>query len=160
MLTAAFLLPCLQAVAQDGLNIGAVFDEYGMKKGSVLIELGKDVLGKHTKIDLYKSLVAAPDSLMLKKTGDAVLYDFAGNVRNENCAVIKESMRDGKLLEAVYCLGESKESSGYRYILFSGRSRKMTLIYIVGKFPPRQLENELSTLKNLFIKVNNQKIKL
>jgi hypothetical protein len=36
----------------------------------------------------------------------------------------------------------------------------MTLIYIRGAFPPSRLEKELDGLKDLFIEVNNKRLKL
>jgi hypothetical protein len=63
-----------------------------------------------------------------------------------------------------YCCLKKKNNSSdqdYEYILFTNnKSKKMTLIYIKGNFPPDQLGKELLELKDLFIKVNNKKIKL
>jgi hypothetical protein len=66
-----------------------------------------------------------------------------------------ESRKDGKVEAASYVLGKENNRQEYEYILFSIRSMKMTLIYIRGRFPPKQLEPELNKLKDLFIKVNN-----
>jgi hypothetical protein len=71
-----------------------------------------------------------------------------------------ESRKNGEIETGYYCLKKKEDSPDCEYILFTRKSRKMTLIYIKGHFPPAQLEKELDKLKNLFLKVNNKRIKL
>ncbi|MCL1937637.1 MAG: hypothetical protein FWF52_04485 [Candidatus Azobacteroides sp.] len=71
-----------------------------------------------------------------------------------------ESKKDGKIETGYYCIEKKDDSPFFQYILFSQKNRKMTLIYLRGDFPPSQLEEELHKLKDLFIKVNNKRIKL
>jgi hypothetical protein len=160
ILLLAFILPGLLAQAQDGLNIEKIFKDYGKREGSALIELAKDVLGDNTKIDRYKSLIIAPDTVLLKATRKAINADFVKNGHYGNGIVMMESKKDGKIESASYALGKDENSANYEYILFTVKSKKMTLIYIRGNFPPKQLESELDKLKNLFIKANNKQIKL
>jgi thioredoxin reductase len=160
LLLLAFILPGLLAHAQEGLNIEKIFNDYGKQEGSVLIELAKDVLGNHTKISRYRSLIIPSDSVILNTTREAILNDFVKTGHYGNEVVLMESKKDGKVESATYALGNNGNSSAYEYILFTNKSKKMTLIYLKGNFPPKQLESELNKLKDLFIKVNNKRIKL
>jgi hypothetical protein len=158
LLLLAFALPSFAVQAQEGLNIEKIFDDYGKQKGSTLIELAKDVLGNHTKISRYKSLIIPADSSLFNATRLAILDDFVKH--SSNGVVLMESKKDGKVEAATYSLGKIGTSSTYEYILFTHKARKMTLIYIKGNFSPEQLDSELKKLKDLFIKVNNKQIKL
>jgi hypothetical protein len=160
LLLLAFILPGLFVNAQEGLNIEKIFNDYGKQEGSILIELAKDVLGSHTKISRYRSLIIPSDSTILNTTREAIRSDFVKYGQYGNEVILKESKKDGKLESATYAFGHDSSSSTYEYILFSHKSDKMTLIYIKGNFSPEKLESELNKLKNLFIKVNNKRIKL
>jgi hypothetical protein len=155
-----FLLPALLARAQEGLNTEKIFNDYGKQEGSVLIELAKDVLGNHTKINRYKSLIIPADSIKLNAAQEAIKKDLGEREHSGNGLVLMESKKSGKVESATYALGKEEHSSTYEYILFKNKSQKITLIYIRGNFPPNQLEQELDKLKDLFIKVNNKRIKL
>jgi hypothetical protein len=151
----AFLLLYSGVNAQKGLSIESIFQAYGKRDGSVLIELAKDVLGNnHTKINLYKSLIVSSDSAIVNASLKAILSD------RENGSILLESQKNGKIETGYYCLEKKENSPDYEYILFTNKSRKMTLIYLKGNFPPSRLEEELDQLKNLFLKVNNKRIKL
>jgi ribulose kinase len=149
-----FLLACLSLNAQKNLSIDNLFRDYGKQKGSILIELAKDVLGGHTKIVRYRSLITPADSALAGATLNAIREDL------KDGTIMMESVKDGKIETGYYCLKKEDDAQDYEYILFTNKLKKMTLIYIKGHFPPSQLENELDTLKNLFIKVNNKQIKL
>ncbi|MDR0845379.1 MAG: hypothetical protein LBN71_09160 [Tannerella sp.] len=149
-----FSLACIVANAQNGLHIEQIFNEYGKQEGSILIELAKDVLGHHTRINYYKSLIITSDTEIQETIEKAVQADL------EKGNIIVASQTNGKM-ETVYCnLEKCEESTDYEYILFKSKSKKLTLIYLKGNFPPDQLDWELNELKNLFIKVNNKQIKL
>jgi hypothetical protein len=154
MLLTGFLLAYFTASAQKDLNIGAIFDAYGKQEGSILIELGKDVLGNHTQIKRYKSLIVPSDTAMVRAVEEAIANDTKGG------RILMEYRKNGAVEAVSYCLKQDEKTQEYEYILFSNKFRKMTLIYVRGNFPPEQLESELSKLKDLFIKVNNKKIKL
>jgi hypothetical protein len=149
-----FLLAFLTASAQTDLNIETVFKTYGKQEGSVMIELAKDVLGNHTKINRYKSLIVPSDSATLKATEEAIRKDV------KDGKLLMESRKNGQVEAASYCLKKKDKASDYEYILLSNTSKKITLIYVKGNFPPEELERELSQLKRLFIKVNNKRIKI
>ncbi|MDR0559497.1 MAG: hypothetical protein LBG92_04965, partial [Prevotellaceae bacterium] len=77
----------------------------------------------------------------------------------KNGKILMENRKDGKTVTGYYCI-KRQDSKHYEYILFTDKSQKMTLIYIRGNFPPDKLEDELNKLKDLFIEVNNKRIKL
>jgi hypothetical protein len=153
ILSATFLLICAFAGAQNNLNIGTIFQDHGKQKGAIFIELSKDVLSEHTQISRYKSLILPSDTGIVNATINAIQKDL------KNGKILMENKRDGKIETGYYCLKE-QNSTDYEYILFTDKSQKMTLIYLRGAFPPDQLEDELNKLKDLFIKVNNKRIKL
>jgi hypothetical protein len=152
-LPAIFLLSFAVAGAQNDLHIDTVFQNHGKQKGAILIELAKDVLSGRTQINRYKSMILPSDTGMMNVTVNAIRQDL------KNGKVLLENKKDGKIETGYYCL-KRPDSPEYEYILFTHKSRKITLIYLKGKFPPNQLENELNKLKDLFIKVNNKRIKL
>jgi hypothetical protein len=150
ILMAGFSIACLfSGLAQNNLNIGAIFDEYGKSSGSILIELGKYVLGNHTRIRRYKSLVVPADSILLQRTHTAIADDSSDG------QILFESRKNGEVEAAAYCLKKSEKETEYEYVLFALKSKKMTLIYVRGPFLAEQLDGELSKLKRLFIQVNN-----
>ena len=149
-----FLMLCSGIYAQKDLHIENLFQDYGKRDGSTLIELAKDVLGNHTKISRYKSLIIPADTAIVNLTQKAIQADLDGG------SVLVESKKDGKIEAGYYLLKQKKDSSKFEYILFTNKSSKMTLIYVTGDFPPNRLENELGKLKDLFIKVNNKNLKL
>jgi hypothetical protein len=155
LLSAAFLLPYVFAGAQNDLHIDTVFQNHGKQKGAILIELAKDVLSGRTQINRYKSMILPADTGMVNVTVNAIRQDLKGG------EVLLENIKDGQIETGYYCLKRQNFSlEDYEYILFTHKSRKITLIYLKGKFPPSLLENELNKLKDLFIKVNNKRIKL
>ena len=150
-----FALTALAGRAQEGRHAERLFGDYGKREGSVLIELAKDVLGGHTRISRYKSLIAPLNDVVLRETEQAVCEDL-----KDGGAPMMESRKDGKIEKACYHLGKRPDSGLHEYILLSAKSGKMTLIYLKGSFPPDRLEEEIGKLKNLFIKVNGKHIKL
>lgn len=151
-----FLLPSLWSSAQEGLNIEKIFNDYGKQQGSILIELAKDVLGDHTKIEKYKSLIITSSPSITDATLEAIKKDLDRNIPSGNAFTLMESKKDGSIESASYTLGNVHHSNLYDYILFNNKNNKLTVIYIRGKFPPEDLEDELLTLKNLFIHVNTK----
>jgi hypothetical protein len=156
----AFILSASWAGAQETLNIEKIFSEYGKREGSILIELAKDVLGDNTRISRYKSLIIPSDSIILEATAEAIRADFVKRGRYGNGVIINESKKNGKLQSATYLLGRDDNSSTHEYLLFANKSKKLTLIYIRGNFSYKKLDSELDKLKDLFIEVNNKRIKL
>ncbi|MDR1763118.1 MAG: hypothetical protein LBR64_04090 [Dysgonamonadaceae bacterium] len=147
------LFLCGFAQAQDKAGVETVFQTVGKQNGSIMIELAKDVLGERTRITRYRSLIANTDSTTLAHVQQTLENEV------ENGYSLMESRNNGRLETRSYCR-KNKEKGENEYLLFSLKSGKLTLIYLRGKIPPDELEDELDNLKNLFIKVNNKTIKL
>ncbi|MDR2680681.1 MAG: hypothetical protein LBC47_07735 [Tannerella sp.] len=145
---------CGFAHAQKGLHVDVVFGDYGKQKGAVFIELAKDVLGRHSRINRYKSLTIPYDPEIIRTALNAIRTDM------KNGEIMMESQKDGITETGYYHLAKRENSEEEEYILFSAKSKKMILIYVRGAFPPSQLEKEIYKLQDLFIKVNNKRIKL
>ncbi len=140
------------AEAQKHLKINDVFKEYGMKDGSILVELSTDVLSGNSNISFYKSLVMTTNDLRTNDCVSALNEDIKKGTK------LIESKKNGNLETGYYVVGRDKNV--YEYILYKNKSKKLTLVYLKGNFPPDELEEELSGLKDLFLYINNKRIKL
>ncbi len=149
-----FLFAGGASTAQTGLQTEKIFETYGKQKGAILLELATDVLGDHTRMTLYKSLVVPSEDPTVAAIATAIGNDIAGGSK------LMETQKNGRTETGYYCLKRNLESKTYEYILYKEKSKKITLVYIRGDFPPHQLENELGKLKDLFVYVNNKRIKL
>ena len=157
ILLISFLLSLFMSgnlIAQKNSQIEKIFGTYGKQKGSVLIELSTDILAERTNMKVYKSLTIAADDPVVAATTAAIENDIEGGSK------LIETQKNGKTETGYYVLKKTNNSETYEYILYKEKSKKMTLIYIRGTFPPLKLEAELSKLKDLFIYVNNKRIKL
>ena len=158
-----FFLISSVAFSQNDLHINKIFEDYGKKEGSVLIELGKDILDNHTKINRYRSLLIVSDSVnveIAKQIGQAIKSDFKANGSYGNGVILKEKFKDGILTEAIYSLGKPNNEKETEFIMFTYKSKQITLVYLKGKFEALQLKEELKSLEDLFIYVNKKRIKL
>jgi hypothetical protein len=143
-----------QAQAQETLSIDTLFGKYGKTKGATMLNLTKDVLGDDSRVVRYKCLIINNNDLLLSDIAeDAMKKDYNRRKELGNQNVIRESTVDGRLQTVYYLLAREPDSPFYEYILYSNKNRKITLIYIKGRFPEEQLDYELSLLKNLFIKI-------
>jgi hypothetical protein len=155
LLLAIILLSSMTANAQESLSIDTIFGKYGKMKGSTMINLAKDVLGKNTRVDRYKCLITFSSPDIVKETEEAISMDFAGRKKRNNQLILKELIENGTIGTVYYLLEKEEDSPYYEYILYSNKNHRVTLIYIKGRFPYDQLEYELNILKNLFIKINH-----
>jgi hypothetical protein len=160
ILLCSLLLTVSSADAQTGLSIDTLFNGYGRQRGSVLIDLAKDVLDSHTRIERYKCLIINFKSDIALRMEEAVCRDFKNRGHYGNGVIIKEIRENGQLHNASYMLGKDASSSVAEYILYSCHKDKITLVYLNGHFGADRLNYELEKLKDLFIKVNDKKIKL
>jgi hypothetical protein len=161
LLTIPLLLLCaLNLSAQQGLSVDSIFNDYGKQHGSVLLNLGKDVLGGNSNIERYKCLIIKDKKEAATKIRQAVKDDYDRRSVYRNGIIFKEITENGTLRNASYCLGARPPVRTREYLLFSVANDKITLIYLTGRFRPGDLNKELSKLKDLFIKVNNKEIKL
>jgi hypothetical protein len=142
-------------IAQDGLESNRIFEKYGKEKGSTLVQLSSDVLSQGSKITFYKSLVF----YITDEIEDEILTALEKDI--DNGRIISETRKNGKIyiltLSVSTLNSEIKENE---YMLFKMKSGKVTLVYLKGEFKPDELDNQLNRLKDLFIYVNNQRIKL
>ena len=153
IIIAIFQSVALTAYAQDHLKIKEVFDKYGKQKGSVLVQLSTDILSQgNCRISVYKSLVMDEDAPKTQFTTQSIEVDIKKGSK------ISETNKNGKLELATYTLKVNNKSN--EYILYKNKSKKITLVYLKGDFPPQQLDSELNKLKDLFIYVNNKRIKI
>ncbi len=121
---------------------------------SVLVTLSTDVLSKNSNISFYKSLVMPENTERALACARALEKDMKGGTK------LFESQKNGKLETAYYVLKLDSKNKTYEYLLYKNKSKKLTLVYLKGDFPPQQLEQELDKLKDLFIYVNKKRIKL
>ena len=147
-------LSSISVNAQQNLKINSIFNNYGMKEESILVELSTDVLSNNTKISFYKSLVMPESAIRENDCMEAIKQDLTEGFK------LIESIKDGKIETGYYVLKHYKDNKEYEYILYKNKSKKITLVYLKGNFPPQKLEPELDKLKDLFIYVNKKRIKL
>jgi hypothetical protein len=158
ILLLGFTLAIFPAGAQKELSLDTLFGEYGQLRGSILINLGRDVLGERTRIERYKSLIVPVTSVSTKRIEEAVRRDFQRYGQYGNGIVIKEIHENGSLRNASYALGKEPASPVTEYILYARSRDKITLVYLCGRFDAGKLNDELDKLKDLFIKVYNKKL--
>ena len=144
----------LSAFAQNRLKIQDVFDKYGKQDGSVLVQLSTDILSQGSKMTFYKSLIIGEDNRKELEILEAIKAD------TKDRPIISEVKKDGKIDSGTYYLMTNNHTKESEYILYKKNSKKITLVYIKGKFSPNELDMELKKLKDLFIYVNNKRIKL
>lgn len=147
-------MAALPALAQNHLKIKDVFDRYGKQEGAVLVQLSTDILSQGSRMTLYKSLVINNNDRKAAEIIEAVKADTNGK------PIMTEVKKDGKIDSGTYYLGTNKATKESEFILYKRNSNKITLVYIKGKFPSGELDKELKKLKDLFIYVNNKRIKL
>lgn len=145
------LLTILSATAQEHLGIKNIFDRYGKQEGSVLVQLASDVLSQGSNISLYKSLVM---DYSTQKEQDILSY-----LKQDVTSIISDVKKNGKTESGMYLVGPAKEKN-YEYVLYKNKSNKITVVYLKGNFPPKKLDSELNKLKDLFIYVNNKRLKI
>ena len=110
--------------AQSDLEINKVFEQYGKQKGSVLVEMSKELL-KGYEFTYYKSIVT---------TNNKEAADFARkclDVDQKGAKKVKQVISNG-ILSSIY-LQLPQKGKYYRLILFNETTSpepKMTLIYI------------------------------
>ncbi|MDU1890658.1 MAG: hypothetical protein E6767_08210 [Dysgonomonas sp.] len=153
LILACLLLFPILAYTQNNLRVNDVFEKYGKQEGSVLVQLSSDVLSQgNSRIVFYKSMITDTNSIKEQDVQRALKEDIKGNL------IISEIKKGGRIESGTYHLG--KNNNIHKYILYKNKSNKITLVYLEGKFPPEKLDYELKKLKDLFIYVNNKRIKL
>lgn len=153
ILLCLFQITCVSAIAQDHLRIKDVFNKYGKQEGSILVQLSTDILSPKSNITLYKSLIINYTPQLESEIMSAVKTDI------NNKIIISEVKRSGHIESGSYYLGYNKSKEN-EFILYKNKGGKITLVYLKGDFPSGHLEVELKKLKDLFIYVNNKRLKI
>lgn len=150
--TMLFIIICLVATpplsAQNNAAVKSVFDRYGKQKGSIMIQLSTDILSPKTDITFYRSLVIKQNDIIYQTVASAL-----EDVANQGTK-LTEIRKNGKLENAAYSIPVNSDNNEYDYILYNYTDSQITLVYMKGKFPPKNLDKELKKLKDLFIYIN------
>ncbi|MFV0328700.1 MAG: hypothetical protein ACK5KL_02570 [Dysgonomonas sp.] len=155
-----FILFCLiqvfaiSAVAQENLKVNDIFDKYGKQEGSVLVQLSSDVLSQGSNITFYKSLIMDNNIAKERDVLNLLKPDIEKNL------IISDVKKNGKVESGTYYVGKDKSGKSSEFILYKCKSDKITVVYLKGNFPPAKLDSELKKLKDLFIYVNNNRLKI
>lgn len=143
ILSVLLLFAAVELQAQENLRIAEVFQYYGKKHGSTLVQLSEDIL-KSYNMTFYKSLSFRPPT-----TGEKELDWVTACIDcdKKRAKKIKETMLDGELNSGYYQLAQVKKGTN-RFILFKvGAKNKVTLIYIEGPLDSAELVSKLLTKK-------------
>lgn len=130
-----YLIPVLLVIvgftpalkAQNDLQISRVFDQYGTKKGSVMVELTDEMLEGYD-FSLFKSITISRNPQAADFIRKCLIKDEAGAKK------VKQVVANG-VLTSVY-LQLPRKGQLYRLILFNETFtpvQKITLIYIESK---------------------------
>ena len=119
----AFIVP-KQLNAQQDLQIGKVFDQYGKKKGVVMVQLTKEMLQGYN-FSLFKSIVIKNDSVAAAFTRECIAKD------QEGAKKIKQVVQNGEVSSIILQLAPRGDEN--RLILYNeslDEKKELTLIYI------------------------------
>jgi len=128
----AFMAP-VQLNAQKDLEINKVFEQYGKKKGVVMVQLTKEML-KGYDFSFFKSIVIKNDPEAAAFIGKCITID------QEGAKKIKQVTQNGKVTSTVLQL--SPKGNENRLILYNESpddKKEMTLIYIESKLDAEQI---------------------
>lgn len=110
--------------AQRDLEINKVFEQYGRQKGSVLVEMSREML-KDYDFTYYKSIVTSNNKEIADFARSCLAVDEMGAKK------VKQVVSSG-VITSIY-LQFPKKDDYYRLVLFNETTlpeQKMTLIYI------------------------------
>lgn len=119
----AFAIP-KQLNAQQDLEISKVFDQYGKKKGVVMVQLSKEMLQGYD-FSFFKSIVIKNDSSAIDFTRECIAKD------QEGAKKIKHVVQNGEVTSIILQLAPRGNEN--RLILYNESTeerKEMTLIYI------------------------------
>lgn len=155
-----FILLCIaqlfsaSALAQEHLRIKDIFDKYGKREGSILVQLSTDILSPKSNITFYKSLIISYSPVIESEITTALKTDI------EDRIIISEVKKNGRIESGSYFLGNENSKNTNEFILYSIKDSKITLVFLRGDFSSKKLDHELKKLKDLFIYINNKRLKL
>ena len=137
----AFVIPG-QLNAQQNLQISKVFEQYGKKKGVVMVQLTKEMLQGYD-FSFFKSIVIKNDTTAIKFTRECISKD------QEGAKKIKQVVQNGVITSVVLQLSPRGDEN--RLILYSeslNERREMTLIYIESKMDAERILTMILRKKN------------
>lgn len=139
-LIAIMLLIPMCGWAQKDLKIMALFDEYGKKKGSTMVELSKEMLEAYD-MTLYRSITISEDEKAIQKAQKYITED------KKKAKKIKEVVNKGLIVSGYYQLIAKTDKGMNRFILFKvSRRGSVSIVYIEGKLD----SDDLVTLLFMF----------
>lgn len=142
-LSILLFLASMSAFAQSGLYTEDVFQHYGKRHGSTMVQLSADVLRAYD-MTLYKSLSFRPEASGPYRWSWIIACIDQDKRRARK---IKETMLDGSLESGYYQLPQARKGIN-RFILFKVNSKKKaTLIYIEGTLNSAELVSMLFSRK-------------
>jgi len=119
--------------AQQDLQISKVFDQYGKKKGVVMVQLTKEML-KGYDFSLFKSIVIEDDLTAIEFARECIAKD------QEGAKKIKQVVQNGEVSSIVLQLApRGKENRLILYNESPGKKKEMTLIYIESKLDAEEI---------------------
>ena len=136
-----FVIPG-QLNAQQDLQINKVFEQYGKKKGVVMVQLTKEMLQDY-HFSFFKSIVIKNDSEAIDFTRKCIAID------QEGAKKIKQIVQSGEITSTVLQL--SPKGNENRLILYNeslGEKKEITLIYIESKM-------DIEKIMTMILKKNN-----
>ena len=128
----AFAIP-KQLNAKQDLQISKVFDQYGKKKGVVMVQLTKEMLREYN-FSFFKSIVIKNDSAAIDFTRECIAKD------QEGAKKIKQVVQNGEVTSIVLQLAPRGDEN--RLILYNespDEKKEMTLIYIESKMDAEKI---------------------
>ena len=132
LMAMGFIIP-KQLNAQQDLQIGKVFDQYGKKKGVVMVQLTKEMLQGYN-FSLFKSIVIKNDSAAAAFTRECIAKD------QEGAKKIKQVVQNGEISSIILQLAPRGDEN--RLILYNesqDKKKELTLIYIESKMDVEEI---------------------
>ena len=129
--------------AQQDLQISKVFEQYGKKKGTVMVQLTKEMLQDYN-FSFFKSIVIKNDSAAIAFARECVAKD------QEGAKKIKQVVQNGKITSIVLELAPRDKDN--RLILYNESlegNAALTLIYLES---PMDVEK----IMTMILKKNNK----
>ena len=132
----AFAIP-KPMIAQQDLQINKVFDQYGKKKGVIMVQLNKEMLSNYD-FSFFKSIVISNDPEAIEFARKCIAID------QEGAKKIKQIVQSGEVTSTVLQLPPKGDEN--RLILYNeslGNKKEITLIYIESK---KDVEEIMTTI--------------
>jgi len=132
LILSAFVIP-EQLKAQQDLQISKIFDQYGKKKGVVMVQLTKEMLQDYG-FSFFKSIVIKNDSTAIDFSRKCIAKD------QEGAKKIKQVVQNGDVSSIILQLApRGDENRMIFYNESAGEKKEMTLLYIESKMDVEEI---------------------